>query len=75
MRKSHSAFNEAKPRTPKGEARQREVQMMKDIERLVNLKDEEEFKSSLAELYGIVPGHPRYEKAMAIWRKLQREKP
>ena len=48
--------------------------MMKDIEKLLNLNDEEEYKCSLAELYGIVPGHPRYEKAMAIWRELQRGK-
>jgi hypothetical protein len=72
--KRPSAFNEAKPRTPRGEARQRELQTMRDIEKLSNIRDEEEYKLSLAELYGIVPGHPRYEKAMAIWRELQREK-
>ena len=73
MRKP-STFHEAKPRTPKGEARQRELQTMRDIEKLSDIRDEEEYRLSLAELYGIVPGHPRYEKAMAIWRELQREK-
>jgi len=72
--KKPSAFNEAKPRTPRGEARLRKLQEMRDIEKLSDIRDEEEYKLSLAELYRIVPGHPRYEKAMAIWRELQREK-
>jgi hypothetical protein len=73
MRKT-SPFEEARPRTPRGEARQREAQMKKDIDRLSDIHDEEEYKLSLAKLYGIVPGHPRYEAAMAIWRELQRGK-
>lgn len=71
MKKPH-AFDEAKPRTPKSEARQREAQAARDIEKLSAIDDEEEFKSSLAELFGITPGHPRYEKALAIWRDLRR---
>jgi len=47
---------------------------MQDINKLLSWNDEEEYKSSLAELYGIVPGHPRYEKAMTTWRELQRGK-
>ena len=70
--KKPNAFNEAKPRTPKGEARQREVKAMKAMEDLSNLDDEGEYKRILAEIYGIVPGHPRYDKAMATWRELQR---
>jgi hypothetical protein len=69
-----SSFDEARPRTPRGEARRRELQAMRDIEKLSDIRDEEEYKLSLAELYGIVAGHPRYEKAMVIWRELQREK-
>jgi len=72
--KRPSVFNEAKPRTPRGEARRRELQTMRDVEKLSKIHNEEEYKLSLAEVYGIVPGHPRYEKAMAIWRELQREK-
>jgi len=71
--KESRPFHEAKPRTPKGEARRREADTMRQIDKLRNIHDEEEYKASLAELYGIVPGHPRYEKAMAIWRELQRE--
>jgi hypothetical protein len=67
-----SPFHEAKPRTPKSEARQREIEAMRDIVKLITIRDEEEFKTSLADLYGIVPGHPRFETAMAIWRESQR---
>jgi hypothetical protein len=48
---------------------------MRQLERLIDIRDEEEYKLSLAELYKIAPGHPRYERAMAIWRELRREKP
>ena len=73
--KKVSAFNEAKPRTPKGEARQREIAAMMAMADLNNLDDEEEYKRALAEVYGILPGHPRFDKAIATWRALQREKP
>jgi hypothetical protein len=72
--KKQSDFNEAKPRTPKGEARQREIKAMKAMEELSNLGDEGEYRRVLAEEYGIVPGHPKYEKAMATWREIQRGK-
>jgi hypothetical protein len=70
--KKPSVFNDAKPRTPKGEARQREIKTMKAMEELSNLGEEDEFRRLLAENYGILPGHPRYEKAMATWRELKR---
>jgi hypothetical protein len=73
--KKTSSFDEARPRTPKGEARQREIAAMKAMEDLNNLDDEDEYKLALAEVYGILPGHPRYAKAIATWRDLQREKP
>jgi hypothetical protein len=61
--KKPAVFNDAKPRTPKGEARQREIKTMKAMEELSNLGEEDEFRRLLAENYGILPGHPRYEKA------------
>jgi hypothetical protein len=73
--KKPSAFNDAKPRTPKGDARQREIKTMRAMEELTNLGEEDEYKRILAEDYGILPGHPRYLKAMATWRELQRGKP
>jgi hypothetical protein len=72
--KKPPAFNVAKPRTPRGEARQREIKAMKAMEELSNLGDEGEYRQILAEEYGIVPGHPKYEKAMATWREIQRGK-
>jgi hypothetical protein len=73
--KKTSPFDEAKLRTPKGEARQREIEVMKAMEDLNNLDDKEEYKLALAEVYGILPGHPRYAKAIATWRDLRRGKP
>jgi len=71
--KDQSAFNEGKPRTPKGEARQREIKAMKAMEELL-LDEEEEFKRNPAEKFGIVRGNPRYERIMATWRDLRRGK-
>ena len=75
MNKKTSAFNEAKPRTPKGEARQREIKAAKAMEELVEIGDEDEYKRRLAERFGIRPGHPRYEQAVATWRELRAGKP
>ncbi len=69
-----SDFNEARPRTPKGEARQREIKAKRAIRDLSNLEDEGEYKRILAEKYGIIPGRPRYEKAIAAWKEVQRGK-
>jgi len=52
-----------------------EIEVMKAMEDLNNLDDEEEYKLALAEVYGILPGHPRYAKAIATWRDLRRGKP
>jgi hypothetical protein len=70
--KKTSAFHEAKPRTAKGEARKREAEAMRKMAELADLGDEAEYKSSLEELFGIKPGHPRYQKAMATWAEIQR---
>ena len=67
-------FPRGQAETPKSEARQREIKVMKAMEDLTNLGDEGEYKRILAEEYGIIPGHPRYEKAMAAWKELQRER-
>jgi len=73
--KRPSPFNEAKPRTPKGEARQREIDAMKLMEEFLNLDDEEVFRTSLAARFGIVPGSPRYDRILATWRDSRRGKP
>jgi hypothetical protein len=69
--KKTSPFDEAKPRTPKGEARQREIKAMRAMEELVDIGDEEEYKRRLAERFGILPGDPKYQKALATWRELR----
>jgi hypothetical protein len=68
MKKS-SIFNEAKPRTPRGEARQRENDAARAIEDLLQINDEGKFKQNLTEHYGIVPGSPKYDQIMSIWRE------
>jgi hypothetical protein len=73
--KKRSAFNEAKPRTPKGEAHQREIKVKRAMEELLDVGDEDEFKRRLAERFGILPGNPRYQKVMATWRELRGGKP
>ena len=64
--KKPDAFSEAKPRTPKGEARQREIKAMKGMEELLNLDAEEDLKRNLAEKYQMLPGDPRFDRVLAI---------
>lgn len=47
--KKTSAFQEARPRTPKGEARKRETKIMDTMADLLDLDDEETYKRVLAE--------------------------
>jgi hypothetical protein len=68
-------FDDAKPRTPRSEARRREIQAAKTIEELLQLDDEEKFKQRLTERYGIAPGNQKFDQIMAIWREYQRGRP
>jgi hypothetical protein len=68
-KKKATAFNEARPRTPKAEARQREIAARKAMEELLELRDDDKCKLFLAARFGIGPGDPRYQKVMAIWRE------
>jgi len=72
--KKRPSFDEAKARTPKSEARRREINLMRDMEALVDIADEEEFKEKLAERFDLFPGNPRFEKVLATWRELRRGK-
>ncbi len=73
--KEPSAFHEAKPRTPRGEARQREINAARAIEDLLQLQDEDDFRQRLEEHYGIARGDPKHDQILAIWREYQRGKP
>ncbi len=70
--KKPSAFHEAKPRTPKAEARKREQKIMDAMADLLDLDDEETFKRELSERFGIKPGNPRYQQALATWAEIRR---
>jgi hypothetical protein len=70
--KKRSPFEEAKPRTPRGEARQRELEAAKAIEQLLELDDVEELKRQLAENYGIGPSHQKYDQIMNVWWECRR---
>jgi hypothetical protein len=70
--KKTSVFQEARLRTPKGEARERERKIMDAMADLLDLDDEETYKRVLAEKFGIKPGNPRYQQAMATWAEIRR---
>jgi hypothetical protein len=70
--KKTSAFHEAKPRTPEAEARKREQKIMNAMSDLLDLDDEETYKRVLAEKFGIKPGNPRYQQALATWAEIRR---
>ena len=70
--KKTSAFQEAKPRTPKAEARKRERKIIEAMSDLLDLDDEETFKRELSERFGIKPGNPRYQQAIATWAEIRR---
>lgn len=70
-----SAFSEAKTRTPKGNARERERIVMDKMEALLSLGDERDFTESLVSVLGLAPGEPRFEAALSVWRSLQKQQP
>jgi len=70
--KKISAFQEVRPRTTKGEARKREQKVMDAMADLLDLDDEETYKRVLSEKFGIKPGNPRYQQAMATWAEIRR---
>jgi hypothetical protein len=72
--KKTSAFQEAKPRTPRDEAHKREKKVMDAMGDLLAMDDEEAFKRVLAERFGIKPGNPRYQKVIATWAEIRRER-
>jgi hypothetical protein len=73
--KKPTPFDDAKPRTPRSEARRREIQAAKAIEELLQLDDEEKFKQRSTEHHGIAPGGQKFDQIMAIWREYQRGRP
>ena len=63
--------NFLKPKTAKGNIRQRERDLMAKLEKLMDINDEDTFRQGLEKEFGIKPGDPRYEKAMNAWREAE----
>jgi plasmid stabilization system protein ParE len=64
-------FDFLKPRSGKGEARKREREVARKIERLMEAKDEETFRAGLERDLGIKPDHPRFAEILKVWRGVQ----
>lgn len=67
-------FDEAKPRTAKGTARERERETVQQMSKLLLVPGETEFAAVLATIYGLKPGEPRYDAALAAWREAKASK-
>jgi hypothetical protein len=64
-----STFDEVRQRTPKGAALQREKTVIAEMGKLLALT-ENDFKSTLENVYGIMPGTQPFEVALSVWREL-----
>jgi hypothetical protein len=66
-----SIVNFLKPKTAKGNVRQRERDLMAKLEKLMEIDDADTFREGLEKEFGIKPGDPRFEKAMDAWREAE----
>jgi hypothetical protein len=64
-------FESLKPRSGKSEARKRERELARKIERLMEIRDEATFKAGLERDLGIKPDHPRFAEILNVWRGAQ----
>jgi hypothetical protein len=62
------AFDSFRPRSGRAQARLREQELKQKLEKLLQLDDEETFRSGLKEDFGITPDHPKYVEMLKIWR-------
>lgn len=63
--------NILRPKTAKGNIRQRERDLMAKLEKLMETNDEDTFREGLEKEFGIKHGDPRYGKAMNAWREAE----
>ena len=61
-------FDSFRPRSGRVQARLRERELKQKLEKLLEVDDEETFKTGLVEDFGIRPDHPRYGEMLRIWR-------
>jgi hypothetical protein len=66
-----TSFEFLKPRSGKEEARKREREVARKIERLMEIRDEETFKAGLEHDLGVKPDHPRFAEILNVWRDSQ----
>lgn len=62
------SFESSRPRTSRAQARLRERELKKQLERLLEEDDEETFKVGLARDFGIGPNHPKLTEMLKIWQ-------
>jgi hypothetical protein len=66
-----TTFEFLKPRSGKGEARKREREVARKIERLMEIRDEGTFKAGLERDLGINPDHSKFAEILNVWRDAQ----
>jgi hypothetical protein len=64
-------FEFLKPRSGKGEAKKRERDLARKVERLMETRDEDTFKAGLERDLGIKPDHPRFAEILKVWRSVR----
>jgi hypothetical protein len=62
-----------RPKTPRASALERERELMKHIEHLLKIKDEETFLEGLEKDFGITKEHKNYKLIVQIWRDQQHD--
>jgi hypothetical protein len=61
-------FDSFRPKSGLSQARHRERELKRKLEKLLAVSDEETFKAGLAGDFGITPDHPKYPEMLKIWR-------
>jgi hypothetical protein len=64
-------FDSFRPRSGRAQARLRERQLKQKLEKLLEVNDEETFRTRLAEDFGIGPTHPKFAAMLKVWRDSQ----
>ena len=62
-------FEDAKPRSGIAEAKRREREISKSVQKLMEKRNEEEFVAGLEQDFGIKREDPRYEQILTTWRE------
>ncbi len=61
-------FDSFRPRGGRAAARLRERELKRKLEKLLEVGDEDTFRTGLEEDFGITPDHPKYGEMLKIWR-------